>query len=340
MTVLDPLIPTPARPEADMVPGRGGPVAQPPDWVRSLFREQSAAASPPAPAGFAARVLESESITFVEVRVVGAIDMDDGAFERAAHDAYALVSRALSDRPARHPVRFWNYLPDIHRPAAGGLDRYMVFNAGRFAACSEWLGGPDRFGRLLATASAVGWAGADLVVHALAAREPGTPVENPRQVPAYRYSHRFGPRPPCFARATVLPGQPGPVVLVGGTASIRGEESMFPGDVDAQARETFENLRTLARAADPAHDLSSFTELRVYHPRDADRPAVAGLVAAEFPNARRVEYVRADLCRPELLVEIEGLIGDHPRSPEYRGEGRGEGPVAERLSVGFRVRKA
>jgi chorismate lyase/3-hydroxybenzoate synthase len=210
-------------------------------------------------------------------------------------------------------VRFWNYLPDIRRPAAGGLDRYMVFNAGRFAACSEWLGGPDRFGRLLATASAVGWAGPDLVVHALAAREPGRPVENPRQVPAYRYSQRFGPRPPCFARATVLAGGRGtahrPTVLVGGTASIRGEESMFPGDVAAQVRETVENLCSLARAADPTCDPSHFTDLRVYHPRDADRPTIAALVAPEFPNFAAVEYVRADLCRPELLVEIEGVAG-------------------------------
>ena len=88
-------------------------------------------------------------------------------------------------------------------------------------------------------------------------------------------------------------------VLVGGTASIRGEESMFPGDVAAQARETFENLRSLVRAADPACDPLSFTDLRVYHPRDADRPTVTALVALEFPNLASVEYLRADLCRPE-----------------------------------------
>ena len=28
-------------------------------------------------------------------------------------------------------------------------------------------------------------------------------MENPRQTPSYRYSERYGPSPPCFARATL-----------------------------------------------------------------------------------------------------------------------------------------
>ena len=31
---------------------------------------------------------------------------------------------------------------------------------------------------------------------------PGVAIENPRQTPSYHYSRRYGPRPPCFARAT------------------------------------------------------------------------------------------------------------------------------------------
>jgi chorismate lyase / 3-hydroxybenzoate synthase len=309
MTVLDQFIPLSPRPDWHAAPAC--PV-HPPAWAQALVRGVAAEAVPSAPSGLTARVFASPSFSLVEVRVPAASSMDDGAFECGTHDAYALVARALEGRAARHPVRFWNYLPGIHRPAAGGrLDRYMVFNAGRFAACSEWLGGPQRFGRLLATASAVGWDGPDLVVHALASREPGRPVENPRQVPAYRYSHRFGPRPPCFARATVLAGGPGaaPTVLIGGTASIRGEESMFPGDVAAQAGETFENLRALVRAAGPSYDLSSFAALRVYYAGEVDVPTIAALVAPAFARAAHVEYVRADLCRPELLVEIEGVIG-------------------------------
>ena len=223
-------------------------------------------------------------------------------------------------------VRFWNHIPDIRRTNERGLDRYMVFNAGRFAACSQWFGGPAAFDRLLPTASAVGHDGADLVVHALAGNDAGVAVENPRQVPSYRYSQRFGPRPPCFARATVLHGAGGPLILVAGTASIRGQETVYVGDVRAQMLETFENLSVLVEAAAaavrpiapprppqpaqcPLEPLRRFRELRVYYVRERDRLTVARMVAAALPHLEHVECVRADLCRPDLLVEVEGTAG-------------------------------
>ena len=264
------------------------------------------------------RVVESPAFTLVTVRKAGASSLDPQGFEACTRDAYTAIAARLRGAAARHPVRFWNYIPDIHRPCGkgdqGGLDRYMCFNAGRFAACSDWLGGPDTFDRLLATGSGVGHGGTDLVIHALAAATPGVAVENPRQIPAYKYSRRFGPRPPCFARATALPGEPGrpPLVLVGGTASIRGEESVHVGDLRAQTLETFENLAALVRSAarngsDAAAGLNAFRDLRVYHYRDADKAAIAGLVREAFPALDNVEYVRADLCRPELALEIEGI---------------------------------
>jgi hypothetical protein len=251
--------------------------------------------------------------SLVTVRKAGAASLEPKAFEACTREAYSSIAAQLRDGAARHPVRFWNYIPDIHRPCGEGLDRYMCFNAGRFAACSDWLGGPDAFDRLLATGSGVGHGGDDLVIHALASSTPGVAVENPRQVPAYKYSRRFGPRPPCFARATVLrdpAGKRPPLLLVGGTASIRGEESVHVNDLRGQTLETFENLASLVRSADAgvAEPLAAFREIRVYHFREADRDSIAALVAGAFPAAHtHVEYARADLCRPELAVEIEGV---------------------------------
>jgi chorismate lyase/3-hydroxybenzoate synthase len=278
----------------------------PPTWVGRLFNgsapaDHHSAAAPP----FAVSVKEGARFTLVTVRVAGAADMNAADFERCAAESYSSIKQVVHTRPARHPVRFWNYIPDIRRTVDGGrVDQYMVFNAGRFTACSDWFGGPDRFDHLLPTASAVGHEGPDLLVHALAADAPGVGVENPRQVPSYRYSPRFGPRPPCFARATVLTGAPH--VLVGGTASILGEESLHPGDVRAQATETFENLSALLYAATGAADLRQFTSLRVYYVRHEDNAVVRQLVRAAVRHLNDVEYVRADLCRPELLIEIEG----------------------------------
>jgi hypothetical protein len=37
------------------------------------------------------------------------------------------------------------------------------------------------------------------------------------------------------------------------------------------------------------------------------RAEVATLVEPRFPQLDSIEYLVADLCRPELLIEIEGL---------------------------------
>jgi len=163
----------------------------------------------------------------------------------------------------------------------------------------------------------VGTWGEDLVLFCLAAEAPGTPNENPNQVPAYRYSRKFGPLPPCFARSTLVRAAGVSLLLVGGTASIRGEESMHVGHLELQAEETLRNLAALVRSAFGGDGTDSdlecgvwldrLRELRVYHPRLADRGQILTLIQERFRCLKRVELIRAELCRPELLVEIEGV---------------------------------
>src|SRR5260370_11465816 len=150
--------------------------------------------------------------------------------------AYQSTRSAVAGLRHKQPVRFGNYLPAIPEPMDAQRDRYMVFNSGRFAALSEWFGGPDHLPSRLPAASGVGHYGQDLIVHCLAFDRPGQAVENPRQIPAFRYSARYGPLPPCFARATIVtdPIDANPVLLVAGTASIRGEQSVHQGDLPGQ----------------------------------------------------------------------------------------------------------
>jgi chorismatase FkbO-like protein len=249
----------------------------------------------------------------ISTAVAGVRALDVLTFQQAVMDAFAAVFDQLGPAGAVHPVRFWAFVPEIHAQLEPDLDRYMVFNAARFAAYSAWYGGRDAFPRALATASAVGTSGADLVLHCLAADTPGQPVENPRQVPAYRYSRRFGPLPPCFARATVVRPRAGaPLLMVGGTASIRGEESMHVGDLGAQVDETLANLASVVSAAsggraDGRAALAHYRHLRAYHPREQDRGEVEARMKAAFPVLERLELLSAELCRSELLVEVEGL---------------------------------
>ena len=220
---------------------------------------------------------------------------------------YRELLRRAAAAGHRHLIRVWNHVPDIHGPLGEERDRYRVFNAGRFDALTDAYGGRDGLAACTPAASAVGHGGGDLVVHALAAAEPGRAVENPRQVPAYRYSGRFGRLPPCFARATLV-RRPRPAVLVAGTAAITGELSRHPGDVAEQLDLTLDNLRGLLAAAGGPPDLRRFGDVRVYVPRGVRADRVRPGVRAAFPAAK-VAFRRAALCRAELLVEIEGVAG-------------------------------
>lgn len=236
------------------------------------------------------------------------------AFQQLACMAYNLARRVVADfGPSFHPVRIWNFLPKIRTECGDDLDRYMVFNAGRFAAMYDWYACGTEFSTSIAAATGVGHEGDDLQVHLLASAGPGRPVENPLQTPAYRYSEAYGPLPPCFARATRCETASGlPSLLVGGTASVKGELSLHKGDVAAQTKETLTNLRALITAAELERSgedpLTLFDSVRVYLVKDELLEIVRPLVESVFERvgASSIEWFRADICRPELLVEIEG----------------------------------
>lgn len=237
-------------------------------------------------------------------------------FQQGVVSAYRAIREQLAALGA-HPLRFWNVIPRIRTMYEDGLDRYMVFNAGRHAAYREWHGAVEAFDGALATATGVGHEGTDLHIAVLAGPAPGLPIENPRQKRAYQYSAKYGPLPPCFSRGMLSPRDDGlPTFIVGGTSSVCGEQSIHTGDVRAQTQETLRNIATLIVAACEngpyseavsANPLACLQTLRVYVLHEADVEAVLVLVAPELRSlAAPIEIVRADICRPELLVEIEG----------------------------------
>lgn len=245
-------------------------------------------------------------------------DLGRDGIRPVARAMYDALGAALLGEPTLAPVRFWNFIPEIHRPDVQGLDRYRAFNIGRHEAMVRYFGSETAFVLRVPTATGVGHDGDELVIHALASDRAQVSIENPRQRPAYRYSRHFGPIPPSFARATIVcDGQAGSRLIVGGTSSVRGEESMFAQDAGAQVEESIANLRSLvASACEIGADASSldsddsmrwFTSIRAYHVRPADREVIVDRLEGTIDPETTVEFLRADICRPELLVEIEGV---------------------------------
>jgi chorismate lyase/3-hydroxybenzoate synthase len=234
------------------------------------------------------------------------VDDDGSNLDRVTADAYTGLLGYLHRRGFIHAWRMWNFLPDIHR-RIDGLDRYQGFSLGRDWAFRRAGYTEDRF----PAATAIGSRAPGLLIYALAGRLPGRPVENPRQVSAYRYPPRYGPRPPAFARGMLVPGPGAGRLLISGTASVVGHRSLHPGDCLAQLRETLANLDSLMVAAG-VHGRwrqgDTQALFKVYLREPSDLPAVTAALAPWTGRGARVLVVRGEVCRPELAIEIEGVV--------------------------------
>ena len=257
---------------------------------------------------------------------VGGIAVDAGPVAHAqTHTGLERIGRALAvaggDLGAL--VRTWFYLGEIGGHEAGG-ERYQEFNRGRsevyrgvhFRAGTG--GGADR--PIYPASTGIGMEGGGLTLAGLALQsERGDVVlrtiENPGQVPAYQYSRRYSPESPKFSRAMSVTADDFAGLWVSGTASIRDSESTHVGDFDGQVRQTMENIERLISPANlAAHGLerggatlADLAVARVYLKRAADAARCEELLRPLFGDAPVIQVV-ADVCRPELLVEIEAAF--------------------------------
>lgn len=224
--------------------------------------------------------------------------------EPAAHAAYRGLFALLRHTGFVHPIRFWNYLPRINVDE-DGLERYRHFNLGRHAAFIEAERRPDG---APPAACALGCSGTAMTVMVLAGREAPTAIENPRQVSAYKYPAQYGPQPPTFSRAALYRNGACALLTVSGTASIVGHETVHIGDVAAQVDESLRNVQAVVDAANVAAGQPLFSleglQLKAYVRNAADADLVRRQLKLRLPRTP-VPLVRADICRANLLFEIE-----------------------------------
>jgi chorismate lyase / 3-hydroxybenzoate synthase len=259
------------------------------------------------------RFRRSDNLLFgcIAVAETGAVEL-----HAATAGAYRDIYATLEAVGYPHPLRIWNYLPDINRDTHGS-ERYRQFNTARQAALRE--AGKPLTGALPAASALGASRGSPLLVYFLAAREAPVYIENPRQVSAYRYPREYGPHSPAFSRATLLRQRGSLTLFISGTASIVGHRSIHIGDTAAQTRETLANIEALLEEANRVECGARFTldslALKVYVRRPADLPVIRAQLAARLGSSQPVIYLQADICRQDLLVEIEAT-GTRPLKSE------------------------
>lgn len=244
----------------------------------------------------------------------GVVDIEETDFhpgplplQRAAEDAYRRIFALLDQQGYPYLWRAWNYLADINAETEG-LERYRQFNIGRhdaFVASGRLARGN------VPAACALGTASGPLTIAFMAGRKPPVPLENPRQVSAYDYPATYGPRSPTFSRAAFahLPGQE--LLFISGTASIVGHRTTHLGDTAGQTHEIIANISALLESTNRQALALPYTlrelSYRVYLRRASDYPQVQEILERRIGPSSAIVYVQADICRADLLIEIEAM---------------------------------
>ncbi len=248
--------------------------------------------------------------------VLGEPDDPDGDAAEPAERLYRRLIDQLRAADDAYPLRLWNYFPAINE-GPDDAERYRRFCVGRGRAL-EAAGLADA---QMCAATAIGGElqrqGPVMQLVALVGRRPGVSIENPRQVSAWNYPRSYGPRQPAFARATAVPlAGSRAALLISGTASVVGHATAHPGDVLAQTDEAASNLQSLLRNAAATLDQPALADFgadsmaRVYVRHAADWSSVSSRLKTRWPDLQLCG-LRGDVCRRDLLVEIEAWHPGH-----------------------------
>lgn len=229
-------------------------------------------------------------------------------FQNLTTQIYRDLLQVLQERGYANLIRVWNFFPGINA-GDGDLELYRQFTAGRAVVFDEFA----YQGETLPAGTAIGTdQGTPFTITALATRDKCRMVENPRQTSAYEYPREYGLRSPSFSRAVVVETISGYRILISGTASIVGYQSMYLDNPVQQATETLRNLGELieqARCETQTQQSSGrpLTNgyLRIYVRRSGQVAQIKQVLHDYLVNYPAIVFLRGDICRRELLLEIE-----------------------------------
>lgn len=218
--------------------------------------------------------------------------------------------------PIKSIVRQWNYLEDI-LGFDGDKQRYQEFNnvrSGVYGNAFEKCGYP--------AATGIGMNRGGVIIEFVAVKSDDVitrPVDNPEQISAHSYSKKVLVGEECvlkttpkFERARYLELIDRRLIFISGTASITGEKTVGIDDPVEQTKVTIQNIRRLY-SDEVLKKLSNdklqpkYGHARVYLKNRKDFAAIKKTFKNHFGNLP-VVYIIADICRENLLVEIEGKV--------------------------------
>ena len=203
--------------------------------------------------------------------------------------------------------RQWNYIEHITKLNDSGEQHYQMLNDARskFYSVAKWEGGYP-------AATGIGCTAGGVIISVNAGHGiRSVAIDNPLQIAAHAYSNSQlknggGEKntTPKFERARSV-YFPQEVMFVSGTAAIRGEESSLSKDAGEQCRMTIENIEELIKQSHTRSASFASHSVRVYIKYDSDAASIQEICMKMFGEKATFAFIAADICRDELLLEIE-----------------------------------
>ncbi len=228
---------------------------------------------------------------------------------RQAANIFATISDIFEETgfEINNIYRQWNYIEGITDEELGSQN-YQEFNDARstFYNRTVWDNGYPA-----ATGIGTGKGGVMIELYAAKGKNiVNRPIDNPLQVSAHNYSqnvlagneqHKTTPK---FERARVS----GDTIYISGTAAIRGEESIDSNNTLSHASATMDIMNYLVSPENIPIECkaTNYELLRIYVKREQDIAPIKQYMEQHYPTPQK-QYLVSDICRPELLIEIEGI---------------------------------
>lgn len=280
--------------------------------------------------------VEHDDIRWIYIAGVQSPPALSGAYAQSAFVMDQVAQRlAIAGASFRDVPRIWLYqggITELEPQDSGSpIERYRELNRARtdFFDAQQAAGNMrvNPAGKVCYPASTgIGDNGNGLTVSCMAMQTDRPDVrllalENPLQTSSFDYAPRFSPKSPKFSRAMAVNIGHYVTTWVSGTASILNSETVHVGDIEKQTEQTLDNIQRLISAENFSRHgmpgagarLSDLAKVRVYVKRPEDYAKCRAVCEQRLGHVPAI-YADAEICRKDLLVEIEGVtfseIGD------------------------------
>ncbi len=249
-------------------------------------------------------------------------------YSSQANGAYSLMKEILDGEHMSFSdvIRQWNYIEDIlgiKTITDKKYQNYQVLNDVRAQYYAR-----EKFENGYPASTGIGMNAGGIILEFISIKPQNgvniIPLKNPEQTDAYNYSQgvlvgnslnrQNKKSSPKFERAKYISINEKKTIYVSGTASIRDQETIGENDVKIQTFVTIENIDNLISDINLKNagisnnfEKMSFSFIRVYIKNKSEIKVVKEICDSYYKDVP-INYLVADICRDNLLVEIEGIV--------------------------------